>query len=132
MSKGINKVQLIGRMGQAPEKRYINNNPVVNFTLATDESYIDKNTGNKVQQSEWHRISAFGKLADIISQYLSKGSRVYIEGKLKTRVWEKDGIKQYTTEIIANNMVMLDSKQQQTVANSAPIDASYYPDNIPF
>lgn len=132
MSKGINKVQLIGRLGQAPEKRYINNNPVVNFTLATDESYIDKNTGNKVQQSEWHRISAFGKLADIISQYLNKGSRVYIEGKLKTRVWEKDGIKQYTTEIIANNMVMLDSKQQQTVANSAPIDASYYPDNIPF
>lgn len=132
MSKGINKVQLIGRLGQAPEKRYINNNPVVNFTLATDESYIDKNTGNKVQQSEWHRISAFGKLADIISQYLSKGSRVYIEGKLKTRVWEKDGIKQYTTEIIANNMVMLDSKQQQTVANSAPIDASHYPDDIPF
>lgn len=113
MAKSINKVQLIGTLGRDPEVRYMpNGNAVANLSLATDESYNDKQTGQKVEQTEWHRLVIYGKLAEIVQQYLKKGSRAYFEGKLKTREWEKDGIKHYTTEIVASDMVMLDGKQQ--------------------
>lgn len=111
MSRSVNKVTLIGTLGRDPEVRYMpNGNAVANINIATDESYNDRQTGQKVEQTEWHRISVFGKLAEICQQYLKKGSRVYFEGKLRTREWEKDGVKRYTTEIIANDMVMLDSR----------------------
>ena len=112
MARAINKVTLIGTLGRDPEVRYMpNGNAVANISLATDESYNDKQTGQKVEQTEWHRLTIYGKLAEICQQYLKKGSRAYFEGKLRTREWEKDGIKRYTTEIICNEMMMLDSRQ---------------------
>jgi single-strand DNA-binding protein len=109
MGRSVNKVTLIGTLGRDPEVRYMpNGNAVANITIATDESYNDKQTGQKVEQTEWHRLVAYGKLAEIIQQYLKKGSRAYFEGKLRTREWEKDGVKRYTTEIITNDMMMLD------------------------
>ena len=108
MGKSVNKVSLIGVLGRDPEVRYMpNGNAVANISLATDESYMDKQTGQKVEQTEWHRLVVYGKLAEICQQYLKKGSKAYFEGKLKTREWEKDGVKRYTTEIIANDMMML-------------------------
>lgn len=115
MAKGsVNKVILIGRMGNDPEMRYMpNGNAVCSVSIATDEGYKDKNTGQQVDKTEWHRVEAFGKLAEIIGQYLKKGSKVYFEGKLRTDEYEKDGIKRYATKIIANEMTMLDSAQEQ-------------------
>lgn len=109
MSRSVNKVTLIGTVGRDPETRFSpGGSAIANFSIATNESYNDKNTGQKVEQTEWHRIVAFGKLAEIIQQYVKKGSKLYIEGKLKTNEWEKDGIKRYSTDIIVNEMVMLD------------------------
>lgn len=111
MARSLNKVQVIGTLGRDPEVRFMpNGNAVANLSLATDESYNDKQNGQKVEQTEWHRITVYGKLAEIVQQYLKKGSKAYFEGKLRTREWEKDGIKRYTTEIIANDMLMLDSR----------------------
>lgn len=111
MGRSVNKVTLIGTLGRDPEVRYLpNGNAVANLSLATDESYNDKGTGQKVEQTEWHRITVYGRLAEICQQYLKKGSRAYFEGKLRTREWEKDGIKRYSTEIICNDMMMLDSR----------------------
>lgn len=113
MSRSINKVTLIGTLGRDPEVRFMpNGNAVANINLATDESYNDKQTGQKVEQTEWHRLTVYGKLAEIAQQYLKKGSKAYFEGKLKTREWEKDGVKRYTTEIVVSEMLMLDSKPQ--------------------
>ena len=109
MSRSVNKVTLIGTVGRDPESRFSpGGSAVANFSMATNESYNDKNTGQRVEQTEWHRIVAFGKLAEIIQQYVKKGSKLYIEGKLKTNEWEKDGIKRYSTDIVVNEMVMLD------------------------
>jgi len=111
MGRSVNKVTLIGTLGRDPEVRFMpNGNAVANLSLATDESYNDKQSGQKVEQTEWHRITVYGKLAEIVQQYLKKGSKAYFEGKLRTREWEKDGVKRYTTEIIANDMLMLDSR----------------------
>ena len=111
MGRSVNKVTLIGTLGRDPEVRYMpNGNAVANVNLATDESYTDKQTGQKVEATEWHRITVYGKLAEIIQQYLKKGSKAYFEGKLRTREWEKDGVKRYTTEIVANDMMMLDGR----------------------
>jgi len=111
MGRSVNKVTLIGTLGRDPEVRYLpNGNAVANINLATDESYNDKATGQKVEQTEWHRLTVYGRLAEICQQYLKKGSRAYFEGKLRTREWEKDGVKRYTTEIICNDMMMLDSR----------------------
>src|SRR5690554_266834 len=113
MSRSVNKVTLIGTLGRDPEVRALSNGAmVVSISLATDESYNDKTTGQKVERTEWHRITAFGKLAEICAQYLKKGSKVYFEGKLRTNEYEKDGIKRYSTEIVANDMVMLDRKPE--------------------
>lgn len=113
MAKSINKVTLIGNLTKDVDLRYMpNGNPVANIGLATDESYTSKDTGQKVEAVEFHRLTVYGKLAEIAQQYLKKGSKAYFEGKLKTREWEKDGVKHYTTEIVVNDMVMLDGKQQ--------------------
>lgn len=103
MARGVNKVILVGTCGQDPEVRHLpNGNAVTNLSLATSEQWTDKQTGQKVERTEWHRVSMFGKVAEIAGEYLRKGSQVYIEGKLQTREWEKDGIKRYTTEIIVD------------------------------
>ncbi|KIC79214.1 single-stranded DNA-binding protein [Pseudomonas sp. C5pp] len=100
MARGVNKVILVGTCGQDPEVRYLpNGNAVTNLSLATSEAWTDKQTGQKVEKTEWHRVVLFGKVAEIAGEYLRKGSQCYIEGKLKTREWEKDGIKRYSTEV---------------------------------
>lgn len=115
MARGINKVILIGNLGQDPDTRYTpNGNAVVNLNLATDESYKDRQTGQMVPRTEWHRIVIFGKVAEVAGQYLRKGSKVYIEGRLQTRKWQgQDGQDRYTTEIVVDingQMQMLDSR----------------------
>ena len=109
----INKVILVGWCGQDPEVRYLpSGETVANITVATSESWKDKQTGEKKELTEWSRISFFGKLAEIAGQYLKKGSQVYIEGRLRTRKYtDKDGIDRYATEIIADTMQMLGSRQ---------------------
>ena len=103
MSRGVNKVILVGTCGQDPEVRYLpNGNAVTNLSLATSEQWLDKRSGGKVERTEWHRVSLFGKVAEIAGEYLRKGSQCYIEGKLQTREWEKDGIKRYTTEVVVD------------------------------
>lgn len=127
MARGVNKVILVGTCGQDPETRYLpNGNAVTNLSLATSEHWNDKQTGNKVEKTEWHRVSMFGKVAEIAGEYLRKGSQVYIEGKLQTREWEKDGIKRYTTEIVVDmqgTMQLLGGRpqgdQQQSQQRSA-------------
>ena len=114
--RGVNKVILVGTCGQDPEVRYMpNGNAVTNLSLATSEQWTDKQTGQKVEKTEWHRVSMFGKVAEIAGEWLKKGSQVYIEGKLQTREWEKDGIKRYSTEIIVDmqgTMQLLGGKPQ--------------------
>ncbi len=111
MARGINKVILVGNLGQDPEVRSTTNgSAVTNITVATTESWNDKNTGQKQEKTEWHRVVFFGRLAEIAGQYLSKGRQVYIEGRLQTRKWQdKNGQDRYTTEIVANEMQMLGS-----------------------
>ncbi|CCG94105.1 ssDNA-binding protein controls activity of RecBCD nuclease [Marinobacter nauticus ATCC 49840] len=115
MARGVNKVILIGNLGQDPDTRYTpNGNAVVNLNLATDESYKDRQTGQMVPKTEWHRVVLFGKVAEVAGQYLRKGSKVYIEGKLQTRKWQnKEGQDVYTTEVVVDingQMQMLDSR----------------------
>jgi|SRR5689334_1941882 single-strand DNA-binding protein len=108
---GVNKVILIGRLGKDPEVRNLDNGAVVaNFSIATSESYKDRTTGEKKEITEWHNIVLWRGLAEISQKYLRKGDMVYIEGKLRTRSWEKDGVTRYTTEIVADNMNMLSPK----------------------
>ena len=103
MARGVNKVILIGNVGGDPETRYLpNGNAVTNITLATTDSWKDKQTGQQQDRTEWHRIVFFGKLAEIAGEYLRKGGQCYIEGRLQTREWEKDGVKRYTTEIVVD------------------------------
>jgi len=105
---GVNKVILIGRLGKDPEMRYMpDGTPVANFSIATSDEWRDKQTGEKREKTEWHRIAAWHKLGEVCGQYLSKGRLVYIEGKLQTRSWEQDGITRYTTDIIASNVQFL-------------------------
>jgi len=131
MGRSVNKVQIIGTLGRDPEMKYLpSGSAVVTVSVATDESYNDKNSGQKVEKTEWHRLTAFGKLAEIIGQYLKKGSKAYFEGKLRTNEYEKDGIKRYSTEIVVNDMMMLDGRQDtgmganQGFANAAPMAQS--------
>ena len=109
MARGINKVILVGNLGQDPETRYMPSGAAVtNFTVATNESWKDKQTGEQKDRTEWHRVAMFNRLAEIAAEYLRKGSQVYIEGKLRTRKWQgQDGQDRYTTEIIADEMQML-------------------------
>ena len=137
MKRGVNKVILVGSVGKDPESKVMpNGNAVVNFSLATSESWKDK-SGQQQESVEWHRCVCFGKLAEIIAQYVKKGSKLYLEGSLKTRSWEKDGVKQYATEIVISEMQMLDGKpaessqpSQGRAAQSAPF--SDFDDDLPF
>jgi single-strand DNA-binding protein len=124
----VNKVILIGNLGKDPETRYMpNGDAVVNITLATTDTWKDKGTGEKKEATEWHRVVFFRKLAEIAGQYLKKGSQVYIEGSLKTRKWEKDGHTNYTTEIVADSMQMLGSRQGMgSGVNDVPLRDSNY------
>jgi single-strand DNA-binding protein len=112
MARGVNKVILIGNLGKDPEVRYMpNGNAVANITLATSESWKDKSSGEQQEKTEWHRIVMFRRLGEIAGEYLKKGSKVYIEGKLQTRKWQDNsGNDRYTTEIVADQMQMLDSR----------------------
>ena len=109
MARGINKVIVVGNLGADPDARYMpNGNAVTNISVATSESWKDKETGDRQERTEWHRVVFFGRLAEIASEYLKKGSQVYVEGRLKTRKWEdKEGNDRWTTEIVANEMQML-------------------------
>jgi len=117
-----NKVMLIGRLGQDPEMRYTANGlAICKFNIATSEKWNDKATGVKKEKTEWHRITAFGKLADICIEYIAKGSKVFIEGKIQTQTYEKEGQRHYVTEIIVINVQFLDNKNNNISSN---IDAS--------
>lgn len=108
---GVNKVILVGRLGKDPEVRNLENGAsVANFTMATSETYKDKVTGEKKEITDWHNIVLWRGLAEIAQKYLHKGDMIYVEGKLRTRSWEKDGVTRYTTEIIGDNMTMLSTK----------------------
>ncbi len=137
----VNKVILVGSLGKDPEVKYMpNGEAVANFSMATSENWKAKD-GTKQERTEWHNVVAYRKLAEIIGEYLKKGAPVYIEGKLQTRKWEKDGITRYSTEIIADTMQMLGSRSDNqaqgdtstpTAKNNAPSGFDDVPDDIPF
>lgn len=137
MARGINKVILIGNLGQDPDTRFTGSgSAVTNLNLATDESYKDKQTGQMVPKTEWHRVVLFNRLAEIAKEYLRKGSKVYLEGRLQTRKWQdQNGQDRYTTEIVANEMQMLDSRQgggyEQPMQQAAPQQQAYAPQQSP-
>lgn len=125
MARGVNKVILIGNLGSDPEVRYTPDGaPVANVSLATSESWNDRNTGERQERTEWHRLVLWRKLAEIAGQYLKKGAKIYVEGKLQTRSWDdQGGQKRYTTEIVVNDMQMLDSRGEG--GDSGGRDAGY-------
>ncbi len=124
MARGVNKVILIGNVGGEPEVRYLpNGNAVANVTLATSDTWKDKQTGQQQERTEWHRVVFFGRLAEVVGEYVKKGSKMYIEGRLQTREWEKDGIKRYTTEIVVDiggQMQLLDGRPADSGNNQRP------------
>ena len=145
MARGVNKVILVGNLGQKPEMRYTQTNTAVaTLSIATSESWKDKDSGEQREKTEWHRVVFFGKLAEIAEQYLDKGSQLYVEGKLQTRKWQdKDGNDRYTTEILGNEMNMLGGRQasgdgggydqSQPASQSAPSQESQISEeDIPF
>jgi single-strand DNA-binding protein len=110
-SRGVNKVILVGNVGNDPEVRYMpNGNAVANVSIATSETWKDKGNGEQQEKTEWHRVVFFNRLAEIVEQYVKKGSKLYLEGRLQTRQWEQDGVKRYSTEVVASEMQMLDSR----------------------
>jgi single-strand DNA-binding protein len=120
---GVNKVILVGRLGKDPEVRNLENGAsVARFTMATSETYKDKTTGERKELTEWHNVVLWRGLADIASKYLHKGDQVYIEGKLRTRSYDKDGVTRYTTEVVGDDLTLLGSKQ--TGQSSSPEYAS--------
>jgi single-strand DNA-binding protein len=157
MARGVNKVISVGNCGQDPETRFMpSGGAVTNLSIATSESWKDKNTGDQQERTEWHRVVFFNRLAEIAGEYVKKGSKLYVEGSLRTRKWQgQDGQDRYTTEIVASEMQMLDSRggqqaggmgdysqqsapqpqqqapQQQAPQQQAPT-ASFGDDEIPF
>lgn len=151
MARGINKVILVGTCGKDPDTRYMpSGGAVTNISIATNEQWTDKQSGQKQERTEWHNVVFFGRLGEIAGEYLKKGSQVYIEGKLKTEQYEKDGITRYSTKIIANEMQMLGGRpsgggdfaqqqqsapQQQNQSAPQPMAATAddgFDDDIPF
>ena len=127
MARGINKVIIVGNCGQDPETRYLpSGGAVTNISLATSESWKDKNTGEQQERTEWHRVVFFNRLGEIAGEYLKKGSKVYVEGSLRTRKWQgQDGADRYTTEIVASEMQMLDSRGGQQSGDYDQSQGSY-------
>lgn len=123
MARGINKVILIGNLGNPPETRYMpNGNAVTTLSIATSESWRDKQTGERQDRTEWHRVVLFNRLAEIGAEYLHKGSKVYVEGSLRTRKWQdKNGQDRYTTEIVGNELQMLDARGGNQFGDSEPM-----------
>ncbi|MBK51316.1 MAG: single-stranded DNA-binding protein [Gammaproteobacteria bacterium] len=152
-SRGVNKVILVGNLGNDPEVRYMpNGNAVANVSLATSETWKDKSSGEQQEKTEWHRVVFFNRLAEIVEQYVKKGTKLYVEGRLQTRSWEQDGVKRYSTEVVANEMQMLDNRSgtaqdfggsqmaadspaaqpSQQQAAPAPQNFDNFDDDIPF
>lgn len=136
MAKGVNKVILIGNLGNDPELRYMpSGGAVANITLATSDTWKDKNSGEKQERTEWHRVVFFNRLAEIVGEYLKKGGQVYVEGSLRTRKWQdKDGQDRYTTEVVASEMQMIGgtSSGRGQGSSSAPAQEAPPADNVPF
>ena len=145
MSRGVNKVILVGNLGQKPEIRYTKDSkPIASFSIATSESWKDKTTGDMVEKTEWHNVTFFGRIAEVAEQYLDKGSKVFVEGKLQTDKWEdENGNKRSATKVIGNNMQMLDSRgsnnsssfdESASAQNEAPAsqEGSFSEEDIPF
>ena len=152
MARGINKVILIGNLGRDPETRYSQGgNPITSFSVATSENWRDRTSGEQQERTEWHNVVCFGRLAEIAGEYLKKGSKVYIEGSLRTSSWEQEGQKRYRTEIMAREMQMLDSRgggaptgfesqdsggayggPPQAASNAATLSDDDFDDDIPF
>ena len=134
MSNGLNKVLILGNLGADPDIKYTQaGSPVANLSIATSESWKDKTTNEKVEKVEWHRVVVFGRLAEIAEQYLKKGSKIFVEGKLQTRDWEdSEGKKRYTTEVIAREMTMLDSKGDSNASSPKPSNSDSKQDNDKF
>jgi len=138
-SRGVNKTILLGRVGQEPKTGSLpNGSAACNFSLATSEVWKDKQTGEKQERTEWHKITVFGKLAEIAGNYVKKGSMIYVEGKLRTRKWNKDGVDHYVTEIIADDIQFTgsggnrdDGQDYDPVKDSAN-QADPFDDDIPF
>ena len=127
MARGVNKVIIVGNCGQDPETRFMQSGgAVTNLSLATSESWKDKNTGDQQERTEWHRVVFFNRLAEIAGEYVKKGSKLYIEGSLRTRKWQgQDGQDRYTTEIVASEMQMLDSRGGQQSGDYDQSQGSY-------
>lgn len=145
MARGVNKVIIVGNVGKDPETRYsAGGMAVTTISVATSEAWKDKQTGEQKEKTEWHRVKFFGRLAEIAGEYLKKGSQVYVEGSLRTEEYEKDGVKRYSTDIVASEMQMLGGKPSesggsrergqgaQRGAQSAPPADDYDSDSIPF
>ncbi len=126
MARGINKVILVGNCGQDPETRFSGSGAAItNISLATSESWKDKQTGQQQERTEWHRVVFFNRLGEIAGEYLKKGSKVYVEGSLRTRKWQdKDGQDRYTTEIVGNEMQMLDSRGMSENSSVGQVDTN--------
>lgn len=145
---GVNKVILVGRLGKDPEVRHLENGATVaNFSLATSETYKDRQTGERREQTEWHNVVLWRGLAEVVEKYVKKGDMIYVEGKLRTRSWEKDGVTRYTTEVVGDNMTMLgggggsssqaqggDYSSQPAAQPSTPVEntATDATDDLPF
>jgi len=142
---GVNKVILVGRLGKDPEVRHLENGATVaNFSMATSETYKDRQTGERREQTEWHNVVLWRGLAEVAEKYVNNGDMIYVEGKLRTRSWEKDGVTRYTTEVVGDNMTMLgggggnsgggmQGEQNQSMSQSsesAPMDDAT--DDLPF
>ncbi len=149
MARGVNKVILVGNLGADPETRYMpSGSAVTNIRIATSEAWKDKESGEQKERTEWHRVTFYNRLAEVAGEFLKKGSQVYIEGKLRTRTYEKEGQTHYSTEIIADNMQMLGSRAgagnpdrvpEESARNPAPKttatepkSADFSDDDIPF
>ena len=131
MARGINKVIIVGNLGADPDSRAMpSGNAVTNISVATSESWNDRDTGEKQEKTEWHRVVFFNRLAEIAAQYLKKGSQVYVEGKLQTRKWEdKEGNERWTTEVVANQMQMLGDRMSNDMSNDNALSSQSTSDN---
>ena len=126
MARGVNKVILLGNVGRDPETRYAQNGTAVTrFSIATSEIWKDRSSGEQQERTEWHNIVCFARLAEVAGEYLKKGSKVYIEGQLRTSSWEQDGQKKYRTEVNAKELQMLDSKGQSEIQTSSQDGPSF-------
>lgn len=146
MARGVNKVILVGNVGKDPEVKYMpSGGAVVNLTLATSESWKDKQSGEKQERTEWHKLTFYNRLAEIVGEYVRKGSQIYVEGRLRTRNYEKDGQTHYVTEVMVDNMQMLGSRSgaggadrmrdeppARTAVSEPAASADFQDDDIPF